>query len=364
MKILFVMKTRGNAGSTHAVANYMRLAPTFGHSAAIFGSPIWYIPDLKFSMDIGDFDRVVYLFETELHRTQPLHQAMMLGHFPREHRLIVDTDGLYHELIQLDGYDHNHRSEGDRQAWIDHMDALGDRVVQTLMHESRFPKASALPFFGYDPSLEIDPAASPPKQWDVLHVGHNWWRWREVQRELLPAFARIRDRVGRIGFLGLWWDAPPAEGPASGPFEAFHADPHAFKRLRIETPPSVNYNDVITTMSTARVNILTQRPLLRHLRHLTLKYFEIFCADTIPLLMLDDDHAAEVYGPAARELTLPGRAAEKIIDALGNEERYRGIVADVRRHLRTHHSYETRAQELFDVLEARAARTPSLGRIA
>lgn len=352
MNILFVMKHRGDAGSTHSVANYIRLAPDYGHSAAIFGYPIWYIPELKFSTEIEDFDRVVYLFETDLYRIPPLHQAIMLDRFPREHRLIVDTDGLYNELIQLDNYDFNHRSEADRQAWFSYMDALGDRVVQTLTRAPRHEKASALPFFGYDPSLEVDPAASPPKQWDILHVGHNWWRWREVERELLPAFARIRDRVGRIGFVGLWWDAPPEEGPAAGPSEAFFSDPCALKRLRIETPAAVNYTDVIKTMSTARINILTQRPLLRHLRHLTLKYFEVFCADTIPLLMLDGDHAEEVYGPAARELTLPGRAAEKIADALENEDRYRAIVADVRAHLRAHHSYDTRARELFELLDA------------
>ena len=62
------------------------------------------------------------------------------------------------------------------------------------------------------------------------------------------------------------------------------------------------YHDVIQTMSTARINIFTQRPVLSHLKHLTLKYFEVFCADTIPLLMLDGDHAEAVYGPAAREL--------------------------------------------------------------
>ena len=95
------------------------------------------------------------------------------------------------------------------------------------------------------------------------------------------------------------------------------------------------YTDVIQTMSTARINILTQRPLLRHLKHLTLKYFEIFCADTIPLLMLDDDHAEEVYGPAARELTLPGRVAREDRSMRCDiEDRYRGIVDDVRAHLR------------------------------
>ena len=60
MNILFVMKHRGNAGNTHAVANYMRVAPQHGHAVAIYGTPIWYVPELQFSTDIRDFDRVVY----------------------------------------------------------------------------------------------------------------------------------------------------------------------------------------------------------------------------------------------------------------------------------------------------------------
>ncbi|MGD9783664.1 MAG: hypothetical protein AB7E80_08355 [Hyphomicrobiaceae bacterium] len=353
MNVLFVMKTRGNAGSTHAVANYMRLAAEHDHSVAIFGAPIWYIPELRFSMDIEDFDRVVYLFETDLYGIHSMHQATMLGHFPRQHRLIVDTDGLYNDLIHLDGYDFNHRTGAEQRRWIDYMDALGDRVAQTLLTRPRYPKARALPFFGYDSSRQISAASSPPKQWDVLHLGHNWWRWREIESELLPGIARVRSKIGRITFIGLWWDAPPAEGLAAGATEAFWSDPYALKRLAIETPRAVNYTDVIATMSTARVNILTQRPLLRHLRHLTLKYFEVFLADTIPLLMLDPDHAEDVYGPAARELTLPGRVASKITDALANEKRYRGIVGDVREHLMKHHPYAKRVQELFAILNER-----------
>ena len=61
-------------------------------------------------------------------------------------------------------------------------------------------------------------------------------------------------------------------------------------------------------MSTARINIMTQRPVLRRLKHLTLKYFEIFCADTIPLLMLDADHAEAVYGPAGASSACPARS--------------------------------------------------------
>ena len=70
VNILFVMKHSGNAGNTHAVANYMRLAPRYGHSVAIFGTPIWYVPELQFSTDIRSFDRVVYVFESELYRIE------------------------------------------------------------------------------------------------------------------------------------------------------------------------------------------------------------------------------------------------------------------------------------------------------
>ena len=167
-----------------------------------------------------------------------------------------------------------------------------------------------------------------------------------MSTELLPAIGQVREQIGRIGFVGLWWDAPPPEGPAAGPEEAFQSDPEELRRLRIETPQAVMYHDVIQTMSSARINIFTQRPVLRHLKLLTLKYFEIFCADTIPLLMLDHDHAEAVYGPAGRELVLKGNVAEKIVDALHRPDYYRDLVGTVRRHLVTRYSYDQRVEEL------------------
>ena len=52
-------------------------------------------------------------------------------------------------------------------------------------------------------------------------------------RRAVAAFEQIRDQVGEIGFIGLWWDQPPPEGPAAAPEEAFRSDPDAFRRLRI-----------------------------------------------------------------------------------------------------------------------------------
>lgn len=346
MNLLFVMKHRGDAGNTHAVANYMRVAPKYGHSVAIYGVPISYVPELQFSMDLAKYDRVIFVYESELYRVKRLHEAAVLNRFPRQHRLILDTDGMYNPVVLVDDYDSNHVDETERNRWIEHIDALGDRVVQTTVAPPLNPKASAMAFYGYNRALQVDSAAALPKQFDILHLGHNWWRWKQVSSELLPAIEQIRDQVGEIAFIGLWWDAPPVEGPAAGPEAAFQSDPELLRRLRIQTPKAVMYHDVIKTMSTARINILTQRPVLRRLKHLTLKYFEIFCADTIPLLMLDRDHVEAVYGPAARELVLSGQVAEKLLDALRRPDYYRGVVEDVRRHLIAHYSYDQRVEEL------------------
>ncbi len=324
VKILFVMKHRGNAGNTHAVANYMRVAPKYGHSVAIYGTPIWYVPELQFSMDISSFDRVVYVFESELYRIKRMQEAVMLAKFPRQHRLILDTDGMYNPVVVIDGYDFNHRDEAERAQWIEHLDALSDRVMQTTR---RAPDQSAGRRLDV---LRLQPGAPGRSRRGAAEaVRHPACR---------PQLVAMAGGVRRAA-AGLRADSRPgrrdrvhrpvvgraaAEGPAAGPEQAFESDPEAFRRLRIQTPKAVMYHDVIQTMSTARINIFTQRPLLRHLKHLTLKYFEIFCADTIPLLMLDADHAEAVYGPAARDLVLSGRIAEKLLDALRRPQHYRG----------------------------------------
>jgi hypothetical protein len=258
---------------------------------------------------------------------------------------------MYNPVMVLDGYDFNHRDEAERARWIELYDALADHVAKPTLLRPADAHVSAMIFYGYDPALQVSAGSAPAKQYDILHVGHNWWRWKEVAGKLLPAFEQIRDQVGEIGFIGLWWDQPPVEGADAGPDAAFHSDPEAFRRLRIRTETAVMYTDVIRTMSTARINIFTQRPILHHLRHLTLKYFEIFYADTIPLLMLDEDLAVAVYGPAARELILAGCAAERLLDALRRPDYYRGVVEDVRRHLTAHYSYDRRVEELVAALQ-------------
>jgi hypothetical protein len=352
MNILFVMKHRGNAGNTHAVADYMRVAPQFGHRVAIFGRALPWLPEINFSDQVREFDKVVYLFESEIYRLSPVHETTLIGGIARKNRMILDMDGMYNPVICLDGYDRNHDTEEGRAQWIEHYHALADHVHKPTIAPPADPREVPLTFYGYDPALETDPTTAPEKIYDILHVGHNWWRGHDIEKVLLPVVAKNRSKIGRVRFIGLWWDKPPTE-PGSGNPLAFAFDSDAFKRLDIETQDSVMYDEVVQTMSMARINIFTQRPVLHHLRHLTLKYFEIFYADTIPLLVLDADHAADVYGPAARELVLSaGRSDEKIMDALARPEHYRDVVQEVRRYLARHHGYEQRMGELATALKS------------
>jgi hypothetical protein len=95
---------------------------------------------------------------------------------------------------------------------------------------------------------------------------------------------------------------------------------------------------------------MTQRPRLRQLRFLTSKYFEIFCADTIPLLLLESGCSEEIYGPAGRELILDTDIEAKLMDVFERPGRYIEAVTEVRCHLTRYHSYTQRVKELVAAL--------------
>lgn len=350
MNILFVMKHRGNAGNTHAVANYIRVAPKYGHNVAIYGDPQEHLPDIKFSRDVRAFDRAAYLFESEIYRLSRLEEVSMLDAIPKRHRMIFDMDGMYSPVTKVDDYDFNHAEESEQRRWKEYYDTLADVVMKPMLAKSDDPRVRPMTFYGYDAALEMKPEEAPAKKYDIMHLGHNWWRWRDVGRKFLPAIEPVRDKIGEIVFVGLWWDAPPMEGKDAGPEAAFESDPALVKRLRVKTEPSVMYTDVVRKMSEAKINIFTQRPVLHHMKHITLKYFEVFYADTIPLLMLDEAIALEVYGPAVRELMLRENIAEKVLDALARPDRYRDIVATVRKHLAANHTYDKRMAELVSAI--------------
>jgi len=349
VKILLVMERRVNAGSIQAAANYVRVGAEMGHEIAVYGRSDPAFPHLRCSTDVEHFDYVLFIVESRLDWMTGLKLSRIVVRVPRSRRAILDADGMYNRVVTVNGYDRNHPTQRDRDRWVGFYDELGDRVLQPTP-EPLESGVMPLLFYGYDPTSRVAGNGAVTKPFDIVHVGHNWWRWQEVGNHLLPSIERIRSRIGKIGFLGLWWDAAPPWAALLGLEAAFQLDVERLRQLNIEVHPPVPYVDVIPTMSLARINVMTQRPLLRSLRLTTSKYFEIFCADTIPLLMLTPSEAEQVYGAAGRELALDGNVDHKLVDALDRPAAYKEIVEQVRSHLLAHHSYRQRVHELVSAL--------------
>jgi hypothetical protein len=350
MRIMFVMDQRVDRGSIQSMANYVRAGDAAGHVIALYGCPDPRFPTIRFSRDVGWFDYVVFLVESWRHWMSALRMPRIFAQVPRRRRAIVDADGMYNPIVSTDGYDRNYVWENDRQEWFAHYQTVADSIFQPTF-TPREPGVRQLLFYGYDPAQQVSPGRSPAKAYDILCVGHNWWRWRQISGQLLPAIERVRSQLGDIAFVGSWWDTVPAGAAELGVESAFGTDPGWLRRLSIQVKPSVAYTEVVEVMSTGRINIMTQRPLFRELRILTSKYFEIFSADTIPLAMIDPDHAELVYGPAGRELALSNGIGEKLVDVLHHPARYQEIVEEVRRHLLAHHTYCHRVQDLVAALQ-------------
>jgi glycosyl transferase family 1 len=352
MRILFLMDQRFDRGSIQSISNYVRAGDEAGHHIALYGREDPRFPTVRFSQDFGSFDYFVFLVESWRHWMSALRMPRVLAEVPRERRAIVDADGMYNPMVSVNGYDRNYAWEHVRNEWFAHYAIVTDKVLQPSF-ALRQPGARKLLFYGYDPTARISQRACPAKKFDLACVGHNWWRWKQISGELLPAIERVRDQIGDIAFIGSWWDNIPAGAAELGVESAFGTDPEWLKRLNIQVRPSVSYTEVIPVMSTARINVMTQRPFFREMKILTSKFFEIFSAETTPLVMIDQDHAELVYGPAGRELALCGEGiAEKIVDVLERPDRYRDVVEEVRRHLDAHHAYRNRVQELVEALRA------------
>src|SRR5258708_15852474 len=282
------MERRVNAGSIQALANYMRVSKEFGHAIALYGPPDPRFREIECSIDAAAFDYVIFIFESKLNWPSGLRLAHLLTTVPRSRRVILDADGMFNPIVSLDGYDRNHASERERQHWLAAYAALADRIVQPSLWP-RDPRVQPLLFYGYDPAACMRQANG--KRLDIMHVAHNWWRWRDVSERLLPAMARVRGDLGKISFVGLWWDRPPPWAADIGQQEAFYVDPGRLRDLQIEVRPAVPYPEVIATISTARVNIMTQRPLSRRLVLRTPTYFQLISPASIPPVPLEpDDH--------------------------------------------------------------------------
>src|SRR5262245_22923552 len=117
MKILFVMDKRVDRGSIQAAANYVRAADQLGHTIALYGRGEPGFPWVRFSTDVSAFDYVMFIVESSQKWMSGLRMPRILSAVSPERRVIIDTDGMYNQIISVDGYDRNYANERDRSRW-------------------------------------------------------------------------------------------------------------------------------------------------------------------------------------------------------------------------------------------------------
>ena len=350
MRLLFVHHVIEDRGSAQDMFHYAQVARALGHEVALYGPPD---PRSAFtySLDVGAADAVIFIFEwtTRLQSGDDLDLARLVGRVPRRRRVVIDCDGKYNDAISVVG-DVNHPDTASSRRWLEVCDSLADKVYQPTLHPRR-PNVRPFFFHGYDPGWEV-PLDFTAREFGMVYVGNNWFRWRSLRR-VLGAVEPIRDRVGRLALVGNGWDSPPPWANPTLIEDAYACDAEYLGRLGVERLPPVRFDRVIEHMGKGVFSPVVYRPLFDHLRLVTCRTFETPAANTIPLFAQDPAFVAEVYGDEAVELALPqDRPEEKVLDLLRRPDRYAGVVRGIRRHLAGKHSYEVQLRELVEMVES------------
>jgi hypothetical protein len=364
MRLMFVYWRTGNAGSAQDILQYARISKSLGHEVVMYGPEELNSP-FECSLDLESVDAVIFVFEWNLYffpgREKKkggvyrdglmgighLNIAKLFSRVPRQRRVIVDCDGMYNDSIQVGG-DFNHPNADASRRRVELCDSLSDKILQPTYRPLR-PKVRPFLFHAYNPTWER-PLVFDDKEYGVIYVGNNWFRWEALHR-VLREIEPIRAKVGRIALVGQDWAAMPWWVPSPLREQAYFTDPEYLRRLEIELREPITVDRVIPTMSTAVLNPVLIRPLFNQLGLVTCRTFETPAADTIPLFTQDTEYVKAIYGGHATDLILRDSkvASEQILDILRRPAEYAEIVRDIRRHLAEKHSYAVRLQELVRI---------------
>jgi hypothetical protein len=349
MRIMFVYFIATDAGSAQDMHNYIRAAEELGHEVVLYGRP-GVLPSFKFSLDIESADAVFFIFEwtTQLRFGDQLDWARLASKVPRHKRFVIDCDGAYNKMINVEG-DLNHRDAASSRKWMDICESLADKIYQPTLYPVQ-PNVRSFFFHAYDSAWER-PLDFRGKEFGMTYVGHAKFRYFPMLR-VLRAIEPMRERFGRIAVVGHGWDAMPPWASWMKIEDYFYTDQAYLKKMGVEYVQPVPFEQVIDWMSKGILSPVIYRPLFSHLHFVTCRTFETPAANTIPLFGLDAEYVRAIYGERAVDLVLRDgdAASEQIFDILRRPEAYAQIVRDIRQHLAAKHSYAVRLQELVRIV--------------
>ena len=362
MKLLLVSGVNAWVRSISTLCKYVAAGRALGHDVAVYGEPQADVPELPFTTDLKDVDLALFVIQEPRDFPDMPHLARVLDGIPRERRMVVDLWGRFNETIRLE-HDFNHLEKMDGHLgweWVEAFQAVSETILQPTLAPLR-PDARSFLFHGYDPSAvaknyrNAQEAAAAwraaEKTYGAMYVGTNWQRWDQV-RGFLEQYDAVRGDIGPACLIGWDWDSVPKWAVKLGT-KGVDTDPALLGRLGVAVFNGTRFDRVTGKLGEARFAPIFHRPLFRHLGLVTIRTFETFYADAIPVLMLPREFVSALYGPAALALVPSGNVAEHLRDAFDQPEKYWDAVLATRAHLAQHHSHARRFQELERLLTER-----------
>ena len=363
MKILIVTYVDPWVRSVSTVHRWAAAGRALGHEVAVYGDPNPDLPGLRFTTDLSGVDLALFVIQVVSDFPEMPRLVRLLDGIPRQKRVLVDLWGHFNDTIRLE-HDFNHLEKLDKHQgweWEEAIAAVSDTIVQPTLTPLR-PNVGSFLFHGFDPGSVARPyatavnaaaawreAAPAEKPYGVMYVGNNWQRWEQVRR-FLEQYAPARAALGKACLVGWDWGVRPEWAIKQG-IAGIDTDPAFLAELGVELRPAVRFDQVKALMGQGRFSPIFHRPLFRHLGYATIRTFETFEADTLPILMLPRDYVEATYGRAALALVPEGDVGAHMKDALRRPELYWQAVLDTRAHLARRHSFARRFQELETLLK-------------
>jgi hypothetical protein len=358
MRVLLVTYVDPWVRSVSTVHKWVAAGRALGHDVAVYGDPHPDLPALKFSTDLSGVDVALFIIQVVSDFPEMPRLVRLLDGIPREKRVVVDLWGHFNDTIRLE-HDFNHLEKLDNHQgweWEEAIAAVSDTILQPTLEPLR-PSVGSFLFHGFDPGSVARPYATAARAaaawreavpaerpYGFVYVGNNWQRWEQMRR-LLEDYAPVRAEVGRACLIGWDWSQRPAWAIKQG-IAGIDTDPAFLAELGVELRPAVRFDEVRDLVGQGRFTAVFHRPLFRHLGYATIRTFETFEADALPILMLPRDYVEATYGPAALALAPGDDVGALMKDALRRPRQYWQAVLDTRDHLARHHSFARRFQQL------------------
>src|SRR5262245_58491913 len=119
MRLMFVYWRVENAGSAQTICHYAQAARAMGHEVLMYAPPD-STGRFNCTLDIDAADAVIFVLEWNLYlypggekKTAGMKTGLMgmgevnlvrlLSKVPRRRRVVIDNDGMYNDVIRVDG---------------------------------------------------------------------------------------------------------------------------------------------------------------------------------------------------------------------------------------------------------------------